>query len=416
MRNYNSYHTCIKELARTNRLPIKYAESIDRSTIWRWKQESENKYLGHELSNIQVLQQFLEREESGTIIRSYLRIAIKISALIRRTSQIRKYFSQNKETIVQVLLRYKQTINTSFVLRLLNIPHSVFYYWKNQVLYPCNSSPLQLCRKIYPNQLTEEETIILKSLLNSAQFKYWPVSSIAHYARRNKLLCISLSSWYNYIHKLGVKRPALPKKQLNKTGIRATEPHQIWHADITIVKCLNGMKYYVYILMDNFSRFILNYQVAENVSAGIRLNSIRKACLEYLSDYDNDTLLLVDGGVENNNLLVDQYLNSKRRHIRKLIAGKDIRFSNSMVEAQNRLIKYQYLFKHTFRDMKELKNLLDWIIRDYNHIRPHHSLGGLIPFEALQGTKLPHEELKIQTIDARQARIRENTSKSCGIC
>ena len=123
-----------------------------------------------------------------------------------------------------------------------------------------------------------------------------------------------------------------------------------------------------------------------------------------------------DGGVENNNLLVDQYLNSKRRHIRKLIAGKDIRFSNSMVEAQNRLIKYQYLFKHPFRDMKELKILLDWIIKDYNHIRPHHSIGGLIPFEALQGSNLPHEELKIQTIDARQARIRENTSKSCGIC
>jgi len=94
---------------------------------------------------------------------------------------------------------------------------------------------------------------------------------------------------------------------------------------------------------------MLNYQVAEKVSASVRLDSIRHACKEYLFDHNRNTLLLVDGGVENNNLMVDQYLKSKR-NIRKLIAGRDIRFSNSMVEAQNRLIKYHYLFKHTFRD------------------------------------------------------------------
>jgi len=33
MRNYNSYHTCIKQLARTNRLPNKYARCIDRIEI-----------------------------------------------------------------------------------------------------------------------------------------------------------------------------------------------------------------------------------------------------------------------------------------------------------------------------------------------------------------------------------------------
>jgi len=41
----------------------------------------------------------------------------------------------------------------------------------------------------------------------------------------------------------------------------------------------------------------------------------------YLSDNDSDTLLLVEGGVENNILQVDQYLKLKQRNIRKLIAG-----------------------------------------------------------------------------------------------
>ena len=86
MNSYNSYHTSIKQLARSNNLPNKYVKCIDRSTIWRWKQEKEDKYLGHELSNIQVLQQFLERRESETLIRSYLKIALSLSAIINKTS------------------------------------------------------------------------------------------------------------------------------------------------------------------------------------------------------------------------------------------------------------------------------------------------------------------------------------------
>jgi len=416
MNSYNSYHTSIKQLARSNNLPNKYVQCIDRSTIWRWKQESEDKYLGHELSNIQVLQQFLECQESEILIRSYLKIALSLSAIINKTSQFQSMLSQNKDIFVKTLIRYQKTIKIAYILRVLNLSPSVFYHWKNQVLYPCGTSALNLCRRIYPNQLTSKETIKLKLLLTSPAFKYWPTSSIAHYARRNNILHVSLATWYSYIHKLGIKRPAPPKKSRYKIGIRANLPHQIWHADITIVKCLNGMKYYVYLLMDNYSRFVLDYRVSEKVSARIRLDSIRHSYKEYITGPASDIRLLVDGGIENNNHLIDQFLRSENIFLRKLIAGKDIRFSNSMVEAQNKLIKYHYLFKHPFRDIHHLRSLLDWIIKDYNHTRPHHSLGGLTPYEALIGTKPPIEVLKMQMQKAKQDRIHKNTSKSCGIC
>lgn len=416
MRKYNSYHTCIKQLARTNCLPGKYAKIINRSTIWRWKQECENKYLGHKLSNIETLQHFLERRESEIVMRSYLRMALFFSSLFRESSKLKKHISQNKEILVRTILRYKQTIRTSFILRLLKLSPSVFYHWKNQVFFPCKTSTSKLCRRIYLNQLTERETLTIKSMLKSEEFKYWPISSVAHYARKNNILHISLATWYHYSRKLCITRPALPKMVKYKTGIRARFPHQIWHADITIVKCLNGMKYFVYLLMDNYSRYILNYQVSNKVSARIRLDSIRQACQEYLYEYEGGTTLLVDGGSENNNQYVDQFIKSQTISIRKLIAGKDIRFSNSMIEAQNKLIKYHYLFKHTFQDLTELKNLLDWIINDYNHMRPHHSLNGLTPYEALQRNELYKNDLKTQIDEARKARKKENQVASCGIC
>jgi len=416
MKTYNSYHTSIKQLAQSNTLPQKYSANIDRSTIWRWKQEKEDKYLGHELSNVQTLQQFLERRESDTLIKTYLKVTLALSSIFRKTNEFHCYLNQNKDFLVKTLNHYKKAISVKLILRMLNLSTSTFYHWKNQVFYPCNTSVFKLCRRIYPNQLTVTEVSRLKSLLVDPAFKYWPVSSIFHYARRNDILHISLASWYGYMHKLGMKRPVLSKKYKYKTGIRAKYPHQIWHADITIVKCLNGMKYYVYLLMDNYSRFILNYQVSTRVSARIRLDSIRNAYREHINDSENDTILLVDGGTENNNHLVDNYINSGSISLQKLIAGKDIRFSNSMVEAQNKLIKYYYLFKHPFQNIDQLISLLDWIIKDYNHSRPHHSLRGLTPFEALTCTH-PHQEDRKKILEkARLTRIRENTAKSCGIC
>lgn len=336
--------------------------------------------------------------------------------MYKGTSILQRCLRENKKLFVNTLLRYGKTVKVSFILRILNLSTSTFHHWKNQVQYPCKTSDLQLCRRIYPNQLTERETFKLKYLSTDLAFKYWPISSIAHYARRNNILHISLATWYNYIHKLGIKRPTIPRRSRHKIGIRADRPHQIWHADITIVKCLNGLKYYVYLLMDNYSRFILNYQVSTKISAKIRLDSIRNAHSEYIKNPTEETMLLVDGGSENNNHIVDEYTNYDSTNLQKLIAGKDIHFSNSMVEAQNKLIKYYYLLKHPFRNLDELITLLDWTIKDYNCRRPHHSLGGLTPFEALTGKNPSLEEWIMQSKKARLIRIRENRAKSCSIC
>jgi hypothetical protein len=58
LKTYNSYHTCIKQLAKRNRIPETYLVSIDRTTIWRWKKEPIDKYLGTEVTNIEILDQF----------------------------------------------------------------------------------------------------------------------------------------------------------------------------------------------------------------------------------------------------------------------------------------------------------------------------------------------------------------------
>ena len=87
-----------------------------------------------------------------------------------------------------------------------------------------------------------------------------------------------------------------------------------------------------------------------------------------------------------------------------------------MVEAQNKIIKYYYLFKHDFKDIHELRNLLDWIIPDYQYERPHHSQKGRTPYEALIGIPFPTEQWQQQNQEAKQLRLQQNAKETCEIC
>ncbi len=120
--------------------------------------------------------------------------------------------------------------------------------------------------------------------------------------------------------------------------------------------------------------------------------------------------------MENNNNEIEVYIRSDGISLRKLIAQKDIAFSNSVIEAQNKLIKYRYLFKQDFLDIHGLRKGLEWIVFDYNHNRPHISLEGLTPFVALNGEHIPEEQCREQILGAQRIRLEENRKELCRIC
>jgi putative transposase len=87
-----------------------------------------------------------------------------------------------------------------------------------------------------------------------------------------------------------------------------------------------------------------------------------------------------------------------------------------MVEAQNKILKYRYLFRREYLNIKSLSNDLQWIIDDYNNKRPHIALEGLTPSEAYTGEKISKKALAVQFDVARKSRYQENTANPCEIC
>ena len=116
---------------------------------------------------------------------------------------------------------------------------------------------------------------------------------------------------------------------------------------------------------------------------------------------------IIDGGPENNNHRMDDYINSSGINIQKLVALKDIPFSNSLIEAQNKLLKYRHLFKCQYQDIGALRNALNWIVPDYNDQRPHNSLKGLTPYEAYTGKTFDIEEHGDKMKQSRKNRLQK---------
>ena len=155
----------------------------------------------------------------------------------------------------------------------------------------------------------------MKNLLKEKKYLHWSSASVWGKAVKDGKISMSVQSWYNYakLLGLGLKRKKFYKKR-KRISVRAEKPNQIWHMDVTRYKTSDYKTMYIYTVMDNFSRKILSWDVNEKLSGAIRLNSLRNAIHEQFlqkKDLKNDTQnldLIVDGGTENNNVTIHEFI------------------------------------------------------------------------------------------------------------
>ncbi|HLZ16964.1 MAG TPA: hypothetical protein VKQ08_07985, partial [Cyclobacteriaceae bacterium] len=87
----------------------------------------------------------------------------------------------------------------------------------------------------------------------------------------------------------------------------------------------------------------------------------------------------------------------------------------AMVEAHNKVIKYNYLYKMTIANGSDLKKTMAWVYHDFNN-RPHISLNGLTPNESHEKILLDLESLKARKKTAALERKQFNFKNRCVSC
>ncbi len=200
------------------------------------------------------------------------------------------------------------------------------------------------------------------------------------------------------------------RKPASYTPLTATAPFHILHMDVTLFKTVNGVKHYLYLIRDNYSKAILACKAATNYSSTIAKETLQQV-LEKFSVMNSEGTLITDGGAENNGALT-QWLNKTGILWKKIIAQVDIIQSNSIAEAANKILKYRYLFPNPIADTEELVKVLDNALTDYNHM-PQKNLYGLTPDEVLNGNIPDKHKFKMQITNARKKRISANQYVAC---
>jgi putative transposase len=400
-----TYHPDIKAAVQLYILPDDIKQKIPKSNRSTFKKQDLSDIFGIEYSNyfydsIELTKKLIKCQALLKLYRAFNHIKNTLIFIYSHIKNIKPHLKRFNKKIVTTIERVKDTLGLNRVCNwFFNISVKTFYSWLSLVRHNCPTSVLNKCRHTWPNQLTVKEQNSMKKCLNDPFFKGWAVYQIAIYALIHNIIKACVGTWYNYIYKFGIIINRIRKKK-PKQGIRACRSNELWHMDVTVYKTNTGEKACIYILMDNFSRFILSWKLSRVVSGSICTSMLREACLKYLDHVPevagDTTILLCDGGPENNNSDVDGFVNQNTIPLKKLIAQKDIHFSNSMIEAFNKKLKYQHLFPATITDYHSLEKHLEKSINDYNTVRPHHAHANqyLTPSQVYFGESVDIEKIK----------------------
>ena len=421
-----SYDTRVKYLVRAGLLPDIYRKQINRSLIWKWERESEDKYVGYELNiEMEELYELLRRlsmdDKMQKAVRTVYRINKVLKDLVGQGREFTRRLKEKKSVVVDIIKRGSPTIGLKRIIKMFGISRSTFRIWSMECFFECGASISKICNNVYPQQLTVGEVHKMHRMLTSERFIHWPIISVALYSMRKSTLKAHPNTWYKYTKLMRIKRARKRKYiKVYPVGLRADGPNKIWHADITEFVTADGLKSYIYLVVDNFARFITSWRVSYRICGKLRLETFEEtielsSMLSRTEGQGAHTSLVVDGGSENNNHLVEKLVD--RYPLEKLVALKDIAKSNAMVESINRLLKYDYLYPKQIQNQEQLiRYLSGFVIPDYNNKRPHGSLGGLTPFEAYAGKKVNYRKIRQKMETALRSRIAYNQTHSCLGC
>jgi putative transposase len=401
-----------------NNIPYELKRNISSSNISRWKQEANNKYTGCELADfinqeIDLIKRFNQSSNIKKIINAYIKLSNAFHFVIANAKGIKSSIKSHKELIVNTIEAIKEVIPINNALKVFNLSRATYQTYKIIVIHRCDASYFKWCTKRFPNQLLPREVLFIKKYMEHDNYRFWSKSSVYLKAVRDNSLSCGLSTFYKYCRLLGFSNGKTYPKHNNYNPLKTTKPHEVWCADVTIFKTADGIKHYIHILMDHFSKKILGYR-AEKSNSGKAIRSLlQDAFLKYKPV---NAMFLTDGGSENVNDNVASLLTSYNNTIIHRIAQRDVLFSNSMIEAFNKVLKYQFLFPKNIGSRKQLEKIIAEAIPIYNNERPQWQLGGNTPSETFAGIPINLSKYTTGFKSQKIVRLAQNKSNSCKKC
>jgi RNA-directed DNA polymerase len=287
----------------------------------------------------------------------------------------------------------------------LGLPKSTYYRWLSRQA----EGRLQDSRGGSPtpwNKLRpEEEDKIL------AQARASPELSARQVALRmvdTEGLYVSESTVFRILKREGLIKPAeIVGFKAGKEYHRKTKkPNELWATDCAHLKMIDWGWYYLVTVMDDFSRFILAWELKSDMAASSLIDVVQQAVdLTGMTDVpvEDRTVLLSDNGPGYLSRQFGEYL--RLVGVRHIVASPYHPQTNGKIERYHRTIKGEInLVPYGMPD--ELKKAITAFIEYYNYGRYHEGLGDVTPYDVYTGRHLEviqrRKEAKSKTLQARR--------------
>jgi putative transposase len=297
------------------------------------------------------------------------------------------------------------------------LPRSTYYRWLQRLaegrLHDRKSGTQVPWNKIRP----EEEARIL------AEARASPVLSCRQVAYKITDLghsYVSESTVYRILKREGLIKPVetIGFKAAKEYRRKTKRPNELWASDCCHLKVVDWGWYYLVTVMDDFSRFILSWDLKRDMTGG-SLEDVVQQAVDFTGMTDipveDRTVLLSDNGAGYISQQFNQYL--RMVGVRHITASPFHPQTNGKIERYHRTIKWE--INQVPYDMpSELKETIRVFIQYYNYRRYHEGLGNVTPYDVYAGRHLEiiqrRKEVKSRTLEVR--RDYNRTAREQGHC
>lgn len=270
-----------------------------------------------------------------------------------------------------------EPISTRSICRSLRVPRSSLYLARQKAALR-SAKPSN--RTVSARALAAEERTKVLEVLNSPQYQdQSPREVYADLLDKEEYLC-SLRTMYRILaenKEVRERRDQLRHPNYVKPELLATKPNQLWSWDIT--KMLGPTKwtyYYLYAIIDVFSRYVVGWMIAERELASLAEELIAVTCIRQGIQPGQLTIHADRGSSMTSKpvafLLAD--LGVTKTHSRPHVSN-----DNPFSESHFKTMKYRPDYPDYFGSIQDARAWAEGFFKWYNHQHHHISLVLLTP-------------------------------------
>lgn len=159
---------------------------------------------------------------------------------------------------------------------------------------------------------------------------------------------------------------------------QAVRPHQHWSMDFVHDRTLDGRRFRVLTIIDQFSRLALPMAVRRSFPGFAVVQWLE----QLVSEFAVPQVISIDNGTEFTSRSFDAW--AHRRGVKLHFIAPGCPVQNAFIESFNGRLRDECLNEHAFATLTEAQTLIAAWREDYNRFRPHGALGKRPPEEFLK--------------------------------